>query len=353
MNKYNTLKLKILSFILIIMVVFLHSYSISSANSVSEKLATRGYNSFLQHFLSEEITRIAVPLFFLISGFLFFFNLKGTKEEFLVKFKKRAKSLLVPYLFWSSIWILIYFCFQYFPQTQAFFAGKPVRDFLILEFLNTLFINPIPFQLWFLRDLIILVLISPLVYLLIKNFKYLPFLILLLGWYLNVNYYFVVNEALLFFTAGASISLIKNKILELNFSAKDASFIFLWFGIVLTATILDYINFENLTIQNILHKTGILAGITAIWILYDLLTNKNIEKNKVSEIYSFSFFIFVFHLPLITFVKKILLKMGNSELISFSIYLLAPIIVIIISIIVGYLLKKIAKPFYEIITGGR
>lgn len=353
MNKHNTLKLKILSFILIIMVVFLHSYSISSVNSISEKLATRGYNSFLQHFLSEEITRIAVPLFFLISGFLFFFNLKGTKEEFLVKFKKRIKSLLVPYLFWSSIWILIYFCFQSFPQTQAFFAGKPVRNFTIFEFLNTLFINPIPFQLWFLRDLMILVLISPLIYLLIKNFKYLPFLILLVGWYLNVNYYFVVNEALLFFTAGASISLIKNKILELNFSAKDASFIFLWFAIVLIATILDYTNFENLTILNILHKTGILAGITAIWILYDLLANKNIEKDKVSEIYSFSFFIFVFHLPLITFVKKILFKMGNSELIHFSIYLLAPIIVIIISIIAGYLLKKMARPFYEIITGGR
>jgi len=353
MNKHNTLKLKILSFVLIIMVVFLHSYSISSTNSVSEKLATRGYNSFLQHFLSEEITRIAVPLFFLISGFLFFFNLKGTKEEFLVKFKKRTKSLLVPYLFWSSIWILIYFCFQAFPQTQAFFAGKPVRDFSISEFLNTLFILPIPFQLWFLRDLIILVLISPLLYLLIKNFKYLPFLVLLLGWYLNINYYFVVNEALLFFTAGASVSLIKNKILELDFRAKDASFIFLWFGIALTATILDYTNFENLIIQNILHKTGILVGITAIWILYDLLTNKNIEKDKVSEIYSFSFFIFVFHLPLITFVKVILFKMGNSELISFSIYLVAPIIVIVISLIVGYLLKKIARPFYEIITGGR
>ncbi len=353
MNKHNTLKLKILSFVLIIMVVFLHSYSISSTNSFSEKLATRGYNSFLQHFLSEEITRIAVPLFFLISGFLFFFNLKGTKEEFLAKFKKRAKSLLVPYLFWSSIWILIYFCFQAFPQTQAFFAGKPVRNFTILEFLNTLFINPIPFQLWFLRDLIILVLISPLLYLLIKYFKYFPFLLLLFGWYLNVNYYFIVNEALLFFTAGATISLVKNKILELNFSPKHTVFIFLWLAIALVNSILYYMIFENAEVRNILHKTGILVGIIAIWILYDFLKKKNVESDQVSEIYSFSFFIFVFHLPLITFVKKILFKFGNSELISFSIYLIAPIIVILISIFIGYLLKKFTRPFYEIITGGR
>lgn len=353
MNKHNTLKLKILSFVLIIMVVFLHSYSISSTTSVAEKLATRGYNSFLQHFLSEEITRIAVPLFFLISGFLFFLNLKGTKDEFLAKFKKRAKSLVVPYLFWSSIWILIYFCFQYFPQTQAFFTGKSVRNFSIAEFLNTLFVNPIPFQLWFLRDLIILVILSPLLYILIKNFKHLPFLFLLLGWYLNVNYYFIVNEALLFFTAGATISLVKNKILEFNFSSKYALFIFLWLAIALLNSILDYMVFENVEVKNMLHKTGILVGIPAIWILYDFLKKKNVESDKISEIYSFSFFIFAFHLPLITFVKKILFRFGNSELISFSIYLIAPIIVILISIFIGYLLKKFTCPFYEIITGGR
>ena len=45
----------------------------------------------------EAICRLAVPLFFLISGYLFFNGLeKWNKGLYLTKLKRRAKSLLVP-----------------------------------------------------------------------------------------------------------------------------------------------------------------------------------------------------------------------------------------------------------------
>ncbi len=84
-----------------IMVVIVHSNH-QRLNLGGEILRLdAGFNAFIQFFFSEGIARVAVPIFFIISGYLFFLNFQGTKSEFISKYKKRAKSLLVPFLFWS------------------------------------------------------------------------------------------------------------------------------------------------------------------------------------------------------------------------------------------------------------
>lgn len=346
MNKYLSIKLQTLSFLLIIMVVFLHSYNISPLNIIRQN-----YNFFIQHFISEEITRIAVPLFFAISGYLFFLGVKGKIDEFVDKFKKRTKSLVIPYLFWSSIWIIIYYCLQSIPQTKSFFLGKRVSDFSATDFLDTLFINPIPFQFWFIRDLIVLVLLSPIIYFLIKKIKYLLAISLLITWYLNLNFYLFLNESVLFFTIGASLSISNSQVLTKVYSKKHLIIPLIWVLFCVFLTLIAVSNTANLLLISFLHKTAILLGIASIWILYDLFSKD--KKEKPPLIYSFSFFIFAFHLPLMTFVRAILFKLGNTEFISFSIYLIAPIIVIFSSLFIGSLLKRALPDFYKIINGGR
>ena len=284
--------------------------------------------------------------------YLFFLGLNGTKNEFIDKYKKRFKSLVIPYLFWSSIWILIYLCLQYLPQTKPFFAGKPIRDFSIIEFLNTLFLHPIPFQLWFIKDLIVLVLLSPIFYFLIKNLKYLILLPFLVAWYFNFDFYILESESILFFLIGSLISILKHQNVTLVFEKKHSFLVAIWILICLASTILDFQNFQNAPFLVFLHKIGILVGIPALWILYDFFV-KGTEKENQSTIYSFSFFIFAFHLPMMTFVRAILFKFGHSNLISFSIYIFAPLIVIVASLVVAYLIQKATPNFYKIINGGR
>lgn len=53
-------------------------------------------------------TRVCVPLFFLISGYLFFCNIKQfDRQAYVAKLKKRGRSLLEPYLFYNTLAICI------------------------------------------------------------------------------------------------------------------------------------------------------------------------------------------------------------------------------------------------------
>jgi len=335
------------------MVIYVHSYNISPLND-ADKIAMRGYNSFIQHFFSQEFARIALRLFFSISGYLFFLNFKGTIEDYISKLKKRAKLLLVPFVFWSAMWILIYFCLQSFSSTRSLFEGTLIKELHFTGFLGTLFLHPIPFQLWSIRDLILLAVLSPILYFLIKHLKYVVIIIFLVAWYLQVDFYILSNESVLFFTIGGTLSILKSQILTVVWTKKQSIFIVIWIAICLSGTILDHLNSKNIFIADLLHKTGILFGIVSIWILYDILPKyKNIEESKFFDIFTFSFFIFAFHIPMLTFVRKILFKFGNTEFISFTIYIFAPLIVISASLLTGFFLKKTIPNFYKIISGGR
>lgn len=354
MNKYLSLKLKVLSFILIIMVVYVHSYNYVPIFDETGKIVSRGYNSFIQHLFSQQFLRIALRMFFLISGYLFFLSFKSIKEDYVTKIKKRTRQVAIPFVFWSALWIVIYFCLQQFPQTRNLFEGTLISEIDINGLLGTLFLHPIPFQLWSIRDLFLLALLSPILYILIKYFKYTAAIFFIITWYLEVNFYILSNETVAFFTIGATLSSLKSQIPTMIYAKKHGFIILIWILICFTATILDHIDFKNELILRMLHKTGILIGIMAIWVAYDLFPKiKNIEESKYFKIFSFSFFIFVFHIPLITFVRRLLFKFGNSELISLTIYIFTPIIVVSLSFLTGYYLKKLLPKFYEIISGGR
>lgn len=60
------------------------------------------------------LTRIAVPMFFIISGYLFFANIKTLdKEAYTRKISSRIKSLLLPYLAWNIMFALFYAVYSF------------------------------------------------------------------------------------------------------------------------------------------------------------------------------------------------------------------------------------------------
>lgn len=356
MNKYLSDKLKIISFISILLVVFIHSYNLTVNFNSGNIDIGNSYNVFLQEYISQGIATVAVPLFFCISGYLFFLNFNGTTSAFLLKFRKRIKSLLLPYLIWSLWGLLFYFILQLFPQSQNFFTKKLIVDYSLNEFANTIFISPIPYQLWFLRDLIMLVLFSPAIFWLIKKTRILLIIFLLAMWFnlLDLNFYIFGTESLLFFTLGAYLALYQKSFLLKKIHLKNYwILLILWFTIVFIKTSL--LNSEYTFLYILAGKISVIIGISTIWISYDnLMKNKLIPNTKILNLSIYSFFIFVFHEPFLTFFKKGMFYIsGTSDLMVLINYFTSPLVIITLSIIVGFILSKVTPRFYHFITGGR
>lgn len=170
MNQYLSEKIKILSFIAIILVLYIHS----GFHEYPHEIAGMTVNIYLQEFISGILGRLAVPLFFAFSGYLFFLNTdKGIYTVF-EKMRKRARTLLIPYLIACLFLPVFYLVMEVIPGTSGFINSEtPFSDNLKLplgNMLTYLYIDsgsgaPCAFHLWFLRDLIILVAVSPLLYL--------------------------------------------------------------------------------------------------------------------------------------------------------------------------------------------
>lgn len=175
MNTSKELLLDIISllrFPLIVLVVFIHVFPCMKGmvGDVFESYVCF-YN--IAYYCSEIIARVAVPLFFAISGFLYFYNV-GSKLEWSVYKKKqirRFSSLLVPYFFWNAIVIVEYMLMQElgFDVMKERILNYDWKDLLCLFWDMGLVREgvtgfPINYPLWFLRDLMIVTLISPLIF---------------------------------------------------------------------------------------------------------------------------------------------------------------------------------------------
>lgn len=92
-----------LRFPLAVLVVFGHANILQfPINGVSSNFDVIQYPIIL---FCKIIFDPAVPLFFLISGLLFFWNVDSfSKNEYKRKIKKRIKTLLLPYLVWNLIY---------------------------------------------------------------------------------------------------------------------------------------------------------------------------------------------------------------------------------------------------------
>ena len=78
LDKSSSERLDIIRFPLIVGVIFIHAYG----SSVNLKNSNTGIDQvgfitkFIQDFISDGLARISVPLFFLMSGYLFFLGFK-------------------------------------------------------------------------------------------------------------------------------------------------------------------------------------------------------------------------------------------------------------------------------------
>lgn len=308
---------------------------------------------FIIKFISDGVAR-AVPMFFLISGYLFFTGLERSKEKYFVKLKSRVKSLLVPFVFWNIFTLLIIAIVQTLPATQIYLTDRipSVVSFSGFDYLNAIFgvdQYPIAYQFWFIRDLMVLVLLAPLIKILLEYLAT-PFMVLVfIYWFLGVwPVYIPSSVGLLFFSLGAYLAT-----LQKNLFAFDK------YGVVLILSYLVIIAFHSLfhsePFSPYLHRLGTIFGLFAVLSLTKFIARSQQLKSIILWLSNASFFVFATHEPLLTVLKKVAFKLISPETSAMILflYLALPIMVIIFSVTAYHFLIRVSPKMVSTITGSR
>lgn len=202
MNTTDSEIIKFVRFPLIVWVVFMHSILCSSGG-----LLDMGYPvcSYILGFVS---VSVRVPIFFFISGYCFFIGVqKFSKSLYFDKLKRRVRSLIIPYFIWNGV-VIGYFVIAHtlFPEliNDEF---ENVSEYswpdYFAAFYNKSGGQPIAYQLWFLRDLIQVCILTPLIYFIMRKIK-LGGVLLMLILYINpMNYRIPLRVGIAFFSIGA------------------------------------------------------------------------------------------------------------------------------------------------------
>ncbi len=350
---YLSNKLKAISFICMVMIVFLHSSTtIFNFNTGSVHKSNKA-NVFVQTIVGEGFTRVAVPFFFAISGFLFFQNIQPTANSFLTKLKKRVQSVFLPYILWSLYSLLLFAFLQYFSFTKDFFATRLIRNYSAWDLFYTVFFNPLAYQLWFLKDLILIFLLSPAIYFCIRKLSIFYLLFILACWLFNFYFYYFQAISICFFSLGAFVSL--NPTIKFKTSYTEYAWLlfFIWILLcVLVAVIRVF--YGNPPVNFYVQCISIFVGMATFWLMYDERMKGGNPSKKWLSIFSYSFFIYAFHEPVLTIIKKGLFYLSDkSNTSTFLIFIISPCTTILLAISIGILLNKLVPALYRLITGGR
>jgi surface polysaccharide O-acyltransferase-like enzyme len=349
-DSYNSQKLLVQSSVLILLVLYIHSF-------YNEAVGTE-YASFVQLFMGGGgLANIAVPMFFVFSGFLFYHGTQTAKECF-PKIRKRVHSLIIPYVLWNIIFVLWYVVLQNLPGIGGMINSDIIADITkgnVLENLNNIFVAPVAFQLWFLRDLIIMVLFSPLIYYWIKYTRWYGALAILLlhPWLMTLSKTF--NQfGVAYFVLGGTIAMCSDLEYVTKRVCSTPVFIMSFVVWLVHATLLA------LQIQVAFCHWGVLsvlAGMITTWKVYDFLASKTQVIHVMSPLrplLGYSFFVYLFHEPAFNIIKKIGVKaLGTGDIALIVLFLINPIIMYFISVLVAKLLQKIMPKVYGVLVGGR
>lgn len=356
-----------LRFPLIVGVVLIHTYFKEVV--IDGKDLMEGGNfpiySNIAYYLSQVLARIAVPLFFFISGYLFFYRTKdfplGTYKQ---KMRKRARTILLPYILWNGIYLLVYFFGE--SLAEGLFSGrnKPVSDYSFADFLwafwdrsminpanNTMTeSHPVDYPLWFIRDLFVVMLFSPLLHLLIQRLKH--YFIIMLGVLWFFGYWFHItglsSAASFFFSAGAYFS-INGRLFTNDFRRIFPHSIIIYLVLSLSDLCLRSYEWDIY-----IHKAGIIAGIVATTSLVEWCIRQG-KLHDTPFLSASSFFIYAFHALPLAFVCKLSFKVlqPDSDMFVLFLYFFCTVLTISCGLLLYWLLKKYFPHTTTILTGGR
>lgn len=380
--------LDLLRFPLAIVVVTIHVFTGFSTTMHEQVYDFSGYTFFMNVILFSRsfLAGQSVPIYFFIAGYVFFLGVTLTKETYLRKMHNRFKSLFIPYIIWNSVALLL-ILFPFLPMLHSIFPGCNYHD-LQITFRNIIssywiydgairgtavdstqtFLHPADTPMWFIRTLMILAVCTPVINMLLKRFGALLPAISGTMWFFLTNvdgvspFWYMMITGIFFFSSGAFLSFHRRDMVEEFRKFRIFSFILY----PLTAAYLfayslasdnwmeiagnGFIANEMKYVKNIAIIAGLLFAYNfAVW----LIERHGFKSSKTLS--SAAFFIYAGHMPLIGYVKNIVMSVipPVDSIHCLLIYSITEAVICFGLLGVYVIMRRYTPRFLGLFTGGR
>ena len=309
--------------------------------------------TFIKEFFANGLGELAVPVFFIFSAFL----LASSSDSYITKLKKRFHSIFLPY----TIWTVMYFGAWLVLKKLSILSGtvNPCMDWhewtfrdYVMRFLGYFHMMRFPFvgSFWFLRDLMVLVIFSPVLMVSTKKLPVITIITIFLAYFFNVLPPLLMRQSLFYFEIGLIFAIYKIDFFALSDKV-------CWPDLLIAFIIGFIFVFEANckaceTIQDSLpFFLFLFSGIILL-----LKSSKLISENEKSfaiaqKLAPFTFFVYAIHTPILKeFVKKMTLMSGLPAFLQF---LTACILDIGLSLLIAVIFRKYFPIVFAFLSGGK
>lgn len=344
--------IEVLRFPLIVLVVFVHIFG-KTINPVHLSFLGQDVYTLICEIISHNIGRIAVPCFFLFSGFFFFLKITSfTGTQYLRQIKKRWSTLGIPFIIWNALFVVAILLKNFlFSKIGLSFDDR--LDYLKTASLFKIFwIDPINYPLWYLRDLICMVLITPIFYFFLKKTNIYG-ISLLLAIYLStfeLNIPGLSTTAFFFFGLGAYFAIYKIDFISI--CTQYGRYLIL--AAILLLCLTTYFNASEP--YEYMIRIFTLIGVLSIVYIGVLLTRNKTIKNYLLKLAPAVFFIYAIHvIYIINWINGYFLKTSLTDggYGSLFVYIITPILCITICLFLYQVMQYLAPRYLQFSIGGR
>lgn len=323
--------ISLLRFPLMVGIVFVHN-NFSGLGGLSPAAAHCAVG--LEQFFGKSLAAFCVPMFFLISGFLYFYRADFTLSSYRKKTLSRVRTILIPYLIWN---LLCFFLFM--AMGKASFADIGAA---LWSFRDGM---PACFQMWFLRDLMVLVLIAPVVYVVMRFGAWwaagaLGLLWLATGW----------GVGLCFFSFGACLSIHKTGVCDWLLAFCRV----LWLScpVLLGLDVFACWGWDG---AEVVHRVFIVVSILAVAAFAVWAVQRGAGR-RVIGMQRYAFLLFAAHEPFSSLLRKAMVAVpafAQNEAVFALGYFLVPLVVIAVVVAAFRVADRLCPKWLSVLVGAR
>lgn len=334
MSKALSDKIRLISLLCTIMVLYRHAHTAEAFHGGAD-VEWQVYN-VIAHGITY-LTSIAVPYFFLISGFFFFKCSYYAPGNYKKMIRKKIRTLLVPFLIWNVLAI--------FP---LWYSGKMVIEnhwyLYVVDLLHSDYNGP----LWYVRTLMLLMLLSPLYNWIFLLDGILGKKMALVVQMVIIAYVFYIwwpmdsktfsTEGWLFFLLGG---ILRKQEKWMGYTMNKKISLALYFCWCVSCFVIESHYWTD--------KIHLLLGVLLFWNIV-----RHGGKGWVASMAGYAFFIYVNHFILLKVIKTLLARcFYDNETAALLTFLLSPIFVLVLVWKIGEAWHYYSPKTFAWVTGGR
>lgn len=307
-----------------------------------------------QYVFSGILARVAVPAFFLLSGYLMCHDMQRfSLKKYMAKVKRRRITLLYPYIIWNVLTVVPVILITLSRGASVPSWLMPTYSF---ETINRIWglsssLCPIDYPLWFCRDLIMLTLFVPLLHLCLSNNRWYVLLLIAIGYMAFPDVYLgpIKTTGVFYYAVGIYLSVNKKSILVQHPKAKYIMSI-----LCIVLFILNILGNHTVLQKHVLLPTFVFTSIFLLFTAVSQLTTSNISSLLKPHTKA-SFFIYACHvefiLPVFGLCREQLLV--DTLWVRCLFYILVPLLTLAMGIGYYHIVNLCTPMFGRLLSGDR